>query len=89
MGEVYRALDTRLEREVAVKVLPSHLSEDSNALARFEREAKAVASLSHPNILALFDIGREDRIAYAVSELLEGRIHEPYECNRSPTHTSL
>jgi Tol biopolymer transport system component len=72
MGEVYRARDTRLERDVAIKVLPSHLADDPNALARFEREAKAIAALSHPNILGIFDVGREGGIAYAVTELLEG-----------------
>jgi eukaryotic-like serine/threonine-protein kinase len=72
MGEVYRARDARLDRDVAVKVLPSHLAEDPVALARFEREAKAVAATSHPNILAIFDIGRADRIAFAVTELLDG-----------------
>ena len=71
-GEVYRARDSRLEREVAIKILPEHLSEDPGALARFEREAKAVAALSHPNILAIHDFGRDGRTAYAVMELLEG-----------------
>jgi Tol biopolymer transport system component len=72
MGEVYKARDTRLGREVAVKVLPARLAEDADALGRFEREAKAVAALSHPNILALHDVGREGTVAYAVMELLEG-----------------
>src|SRR5438552_9597207 len=72
MGEVYRARDSRLDRDVAVKVLPEGLIEDGEALARFEREAKAVAALSHPNILAIHDFGREGGIAYAVMELLEG-----------------
>ena len=72
MGEVYRALDTRLDREVAVKVLPAHLSQDAEARSRFEREAKAVAALSHPNILAIHDFGLEGGTAYAVTELLEG-----------------
>ena len=72
MGEVYRARDTRLGRDVAVKVLPERLVEDPDALARFEREARSVAALSHPNILALHDVGREGRVAYAVMELLEG-----------------
>jgi len=72
MGEVYRAKDTRLHRDVAIKVLPSRVAEDTDALARFEREAKAVAALSHPNILALHDVGRADGVAYAVTELLEG-----------------
>ncbi len=72
MGEVFRARDTRLGREVAVKVLPARLAGDSDALSRFEREAKAVAALSHPNILALHDFGHEGSVAYAVMELLEG-----------------
>ena len=72
MGEVYRARDARLDRTVAVKVLPERLAEDPDALARFEREAKAVAALSHPNILALHDFGRDGSVAYAVTELLEG-----------------
>jgi serine/threonine protein kinase len=73
MGEVYRAKDPRLGREVAVKVLPSPLASDSDALARFEREARAVAALSHPNILAIHDFGAHEGIAYAVTELLEGQ----------------
>jgi eukaryotic-like serine/threonine-protein kinase len=72
MGEVYRALDRRLDREVAVKVLPERLSEDPAALSRFEREAKALAALSHPNVLTILDFGLQDGIAYAVTELLEG-----------------
>jgi len=72
MGEVYRARDAKLDRVVAVKVLPAHLAEDRDALARFEREAKAVAALSHPNILAIYDFGRTDGTAFAVMELLEG-----------------
>src|SRR5436190_20417013 len=72
MGEVYRARDPRLNREVAIKVLPERLANDPQALARFEREAKAVAALSHPNILAIHDFGSEAGIAYAVTELLEG-----------------
>jgi eukaryotic-like serine/threonine-protein kinase len=72
MGEVYRARDTRLNREVAVKVLPEHLANDPEALARFEREAKAVAALAHPNILVLYDVGSSDNVHYAVTELLEG-----------------
>ena len=73
MGEVYRALDTRLDREVAIKVLPPHLAQDAEALARFKREAKAVAALSHPNILAIHDFGAEQGVSYAVMELLEGQ----------------
>ena len=73
MGEVYRARDTRLGREVAVKVLPERLAGDLKALSRFEREARAVATLSHPNILAIHDFGEERGIRYAVTELLEGQ----------------
>jgi len=72
MGEVYKARDTRLDRDVALKVLPPHLAADLEALARFEREAKAVAALSHPNILAIHDFEGEGGTAYAVTELLEG-----------------
>ncbi len=72
MGEVYRALDPKLQREVAIKVLPEGLAGDPEALARFEREARAVAALSHPHILAIHDFGVADGKAYAVMELLEG-----------------
>jgi serine/threonine protein kinase len=72
MGEVYRARDPRLGRDVAIRVLPQSVAADSDTLARFEREAKAVAALSHPNILSIFDFGTQDGIAYAVMELLEG-----------------
>jgi serine/threonine protein kinase len=72
MGEVYRARDTRLGRDVAIKFLNAELSADPQALARFEREGRAVAALSHPNIIALYDVGREGDTVYAVTELLEG-----------------
>ena len=72
MGEVYRARDTKLDREVAIKVLPERLAEDSAALERFEREAKAVAALSHPNILGIYELGRDGGATYAVTELLTG-----------------
>ena len=72
MGEVYRAKDSKLKRDVAIKVLPPSLAADPDALARFEREALSVAALSHPNILSIFDFGRHDGISYAVIELLEG-----------------
>ena len=72
MGEVYRARDTKLDREVAIKVLPASLARDPAALARFEREAKAVAALSHPNILAVHDFGTSGDTTYAIMELLEG-----------------
>jgi hypothetical protein len=72
MGEVWKAKDTRLDRCVAVKVLPEHLAKSPEALARFEREAKAVAALNHPNITGIFDIGNTDGTAYVAMELLEG-----------------
>ncbi len=72
MGEVYRAKDTRLDRTVAIKVLPSHLSEDPQLKQRFEREARTISSLSHPHICALYDIGQQDGIDYLVMEYLEG-----------------
>ena len=72
MGEVYRAHDMRLGRDVAIKVLPSHLSSDPNLKARFEREAKAISALSHPHICHLYDIGSQDGTDYLVMELLEG-----------------
>jgi len=73
MGEVYRARDTDLEREVAVKVLPEAVSGDPERLERFKREARAVAALSHPNIMEIFDVGSESKIRFAVTELLEGQ----------------
>ena len=73
MGEVYRAYDTRLGRDVAIKVLPPDLLAASQALARFEREARAVAALNHPNIVAIHDVGVEaGTVRYVVTELLEG-----------------
>jgi serine/threonine protein kinase len=72
MGEVYRALDPRLGREVAIKVLPASFSKDPDRLRRFEQEARAAGILSHPNITAVFDIGSQDGAPYVVSELLEG-----------------
>jgi eukaryotic-like serine/threonine-protein kinase len=72
MGEVYKARDSKLKRDVAIKVLPQSVAADPDVLARFEREALAVAALSHPNILSIFDFGTQDGIAYAVMELLEG-----------------
>src|SRR5215472_16853350 len=72
MGEVYRARDTRLHRDVAVKVLPCVFSEDADRLHRFEQEARATAALNHPNILAIFDIGTTSGQPYVVTELLEG-----------------
>ena len=72
MGEVYRARDTRLDREVAIKVLPEAVARDPVRLARFEREARALAQLSHPNILAVHEFGREGDVTFVVTELLHG-----------------
>src|SRR5690348_12244587 len=72
MGEVYRARDTRLDRTVAIKVLPSHLSASPDLRARFEREAKSISGLQHPNICVLHDVGRQDGIDFLVMEYLEG-----------------
>jgi Tol biopolymer transport system component len=73
MGEVYRARDHKLDRNVAIKILPPSVAGDAAALGRFEREAKAVAALSHPNILAIHDFGRDGATVFAVMELLEGQ----------------
>jgi eukaryotic-like serine/threonine-protein kinase len=73
MGDVYRARDTRLDRDVAVKVLPERFLRDAEARMRFDREAKAVAALSHPNILSIHDYGSTETFAYSVTELLEGQ----------------
>src|SRR5262245_619190 len=72
MGEVYRAKDPRLGREVAIKVLPASLSRDADRLRRFEQEARAAGALNHPNITAVYDVGTHDGSPYVVSELLEG-----------------
>jgi serine/threonine-protein kinase len=85
MGEVYRARDTRLGRNVAIKVVSERLSDDPKALARFEAEARAVAALSHPNIVALHDVGRDNGIAFVVMELLEG---EPLDRRMTAEHLS-
>src|SRR5512133_457016 len=72
MGEVYRARDTRLGREVALKVLHGDVASDPARRARFEREARAAAALNHPNIVGLLDVGEQDGISYIVSELVPG-----------------
>jgi serine/threonine protein kinase len=72
MGEVYKAKDTRLDRTVAIKVLPSDLSDDTELKQRFEREARAVSNLNHPNICTLFDVGQQEDTDYIVMEYLEG-----------------
>src|SRR3989442_5659457 len=72
MGEVYRARDEKLNRDVAIKVLPATLSQNADRLRRFEQEAQAARALNHPNILAVYDVGTHDGAPYVVSELLEG-----------------
>src|SRR5712691_12477297 len=72
MGEVYRARDTRLGRDVAIKVLPASFSADADRLRRFEQEARAAGVLNHPNITAVYDIGTHENAPYVVQELLEG-----------------
>src|SRR5215470_11353752 len=72
MGEVYRARDTRLGREVALKVLPESFATDTDRLRRFEQEARTVSSLNHANILAVHDVGEQDGTHYIVTELLQG-----------------
>src|SRR5215469_5266868 len=76
MGEVYRAKDTRLDRTVAVKILPEHLAANSEARQRFEREARSISSLNHPNICVLHDIGSQNGTSYLVMEFVEGETLE-------------
>jgi len=73
MGVVYRARDTRLDRTVAIKILPTHLASSPEAKQRFDREARAISSLNHPNICTLHDVGHQDGIDYLVMEFLEGQ----------------
>src|SRR6516165_8341121 len=72
MGEVYRARDARLDRNVAIKVLPERLADSPEALTRFERETRALATFSHPNLVSIFQVGTEQGIVFAVMEFLEG-----------------
>ena len=72
MGEVYRAKDPRIGRDVAIKVLPESFAQDKEGLARFEQEAKAVGMLNHPNLLTIFDVGHAEGSSFMVSELLTG-----------------
>ena len=74
MGEVFRAYDQRLSREVAVKLLPDRVRSDEKALSRFEKEAKALAALSHPNILSIYDSGVDQDVSYAITELLRAKL---------------
>src|SRR3989442_1067928 len=73
MGEVYRARDTRLDRTVAIKILPPHLSATPESRERFQRETRIISSLSHPHICTLYDVGCQDGVDYAVMEYLEGQ----------------
>jgi serine/threonine protein kinase len=81
MGVVYKAEDTRLDRFVAIKILPSHLSASTDSNARFLQEAKATAALSHPNILSVFDVGESNGSMFIVLELVEGRTLDSYISN--------
>lgn len=78
MGEVYRACDQRLERDVAIKILPEYVSKNPDALVRFDREVKTLAALSHPNIIAIYDVGDQNGIVFAVMELLKGETLRSY-----------
>ncbi len=90
MGEVYRAVDSRLGREVAVKVLPAGLAKDADRLRRFEQEARTIAALSHPNILGIHDIGIHDGAPFLVSELLEGQtLREKLEAGPMPVRRAI
>ena len=90
MGEVYRARDEKLNRDVAIKVLPVALSQDADRLRRFEQEAQAAGTLNHPNILAVYDVGTHDGAPYVVSELLEGEtLREKLECVAIPQRRAV
>ena len=90
MGEVFRARDGRLGRDVAIKVLPSHVAGDSRRVQRFEQEALAVAALNHPNILAIYDVGTHEERPYLVSELLEGQsLRELVAAGRVPPRRAV
>src|SRR5271169_1961752 len=90
MGEVYRARDTRLGRDVAIKVLPQALANDPDRLRRFEQEARTIAALSHPNILGIHDIGTHDGAPFLVSELLEGQtLREKLEGGALPVRRAI
>ena len=90
MGEVYRARDTRLHRDVAIKVLPDLFADDPDRRVRFDREAQAVAALSHPNILAIHDVGVQDGLTYAVTELLDGEtLRERLKAGALPTRKAI
>ena len=90
MGEVFRARDTRLGREVAIKVLPKAMATDPAAAARFDQEARAVAALSHPHILAIHDFGQHEGLPYAVAELLDGEtLRDRLSAGRMPVRKAV
>src|SRR5271169_1179352 len=90
MGEVYRARDTRLNRSVAIKVLPQTIAADPDRMQRFEQEARSIAALNHPNILAIYDVGVQDGTSYMVMELLEGEtLRERLSHGALPTRKAL
>jgi Tol biopolymer transport system component len=90
MGEVYRARDTRLNRSVAIKVLPHAIADDPGRMARFEQEARSIAALNHPNILAIYDVGVENGTSYLVMELLEGEtLHERLQRGALPVRKAV
>ncbi len=89
MGEVYRARDTRLGRDVALKIIPADLAHDPRLIKRFEREARAVAALNHPHILTVFDIGYHEGVPYVVTELLEGETLREVLFRRTPTQRQV
>src|SRR5574342_861613 len=90
MGEVYRARDTRLQRDIALKVLPTHVSTDPERMRRFELEARSAAALNHPNILAVYDVGTQNDAPYLVSELLDGQtLGELLSHNRLPIRKAI
>src|SRR2546423_15587413 len=83
MGEVYRARDPRLQRDVAIKVLPGFISEDADRLRRFEQEARAAGGLNYPNFLAVYAVGTHDRAPYLVTQLSEGSSPPPCFASRT------
>src|ERR1041385_8342269 len=90
MGEVYRAHDARLGRDVAIKVLPESFARDEGRLHRFTQEARAVASLNHPNILAIYDVGTDQGTPYLICEFLKGEtLHEKLESGPLPLRRGL
>jgi serine/threonine protein kinase len=87
MGEVYRALDTRLDRTVAIKILPAHLSDKPEAKQCFEREARSISSLNHPNICTLHDVGSQDGTSYLVMEYVRGETLDSRLRKKAPAAT--